>query len=59
VRGEDRFGNFIPEPTPASDMDPEALKFHAKANSVAGQVLYRGSGKKPYFAAEKEVFGGR
>ena len=59
VRGEDRFGNFIPEPTPASDMDPEALKFHAKANSVAGQVLYRGSGKKPYFAAEKEAIGGR
>ena len=55
VRGKDSFKNFIAEPIPASDMDPEALKFHAKANAVSGQVLYRGSEKKPYFTAENEL----
>ena len=59
MRGEDRFGNFIPEPTPVVDMDPEAVKFHARANAVSGQVLYRGSEKKPYFTADKETIGGR
>jgi len=50
VRGEDQFHNFVPEPVPSSDMDPAALKFHAKANAVSGQVLYRGSEKQPYFS---------
>jgi len=26
---------------------------------VSGQVLYRGSEKKPYFTADKETIGGR
>ena len=59
VRGEDSFHNFIPEPVPASDMDPESLKFHSKANAVSGQVLYRGSEKKPYFTAENGLSNGR
>ena len=52
VRGEDRFNNFVPEPIPSSDMDPEALKFHTRANAVSGRVLYRGSKKQPYFTSE-------
>ena len=59
VRGDDSFGNFVREPSPTSDMDPEALKFHAKANSVSGQVLYRGSEIKPYFTGENEIISAR
>jgi ectoine hydroxylase-related dioxygenase (phytanoyl-CoA dioxygenase family) len=31
VRGEDRFGNFDPEPEPTSDDSPEAIAAHAEA----------------------------
>ena len=55
VRGEDRFNNFVSEPVPSSNMDPNVLDFHAKANAEAGKVLYRGSPKEPYFASAGEV----
>ena len=55
VRGEDRFNNFVSEPVPSSNMDPNVLDFHAKANAEAGKVLYRGSQKEPYFASAGEV----
>ena len=59
VRGDDSFGNFVPEPSPASDMDQAAIKFHSKANAVSGQVLYRGSEIKPYFTGENEQISSR
>ena len=31
VRGEDRFGHFLPTPVPTRDFDPEAVAFHEKA----------------------------
>ena len=55
VRGEDRFNNFVSEPVPSSNMDPNVLDFHAKANAEAGKVLYRGSPKEPYFSSAGEV----
>lgn len=55
VRGEDRFNHFVSEPTPNSNMDPEVLEFHARANSEAGKVLYRGSSREPYFTKDGGV----
>ena len=55
VRGEDRFNHFVSEPTPNSNMDPEVLEFHARANGEAGKVLYRGSSREPYFTKEGGV----
>jgi hypothetical protein len=36
-------------------MDPEVLEFHARANSEAGKVLYRGSSREPYFTKDGGV----
>ena len=55
VRGEDRFNHFVSEPTPNSNMDPEVLDFHARANGEAGKVLYRGSSREPYFTKDGGV----
>ena len=55
VRGEDRFNHFVSEPTPNSNMDPEVLEFHARANGEAGKVLYRGSSREPYFTKDGGV----
>jgi hypothetical protein len=46
VRGEDRFGNFVPAPKPAKDFDPVAVAFHAKAAKAMRDVLYAGAEKK-------------
>jgi ectoine hydroxylase-related dioxygenase (phytanoyl-CoA dioxygenase family) len=45
VRGTDRFGHFEHEPSPTSDMAPEALAYHRFAmNRLSGNVM-KGSGK--------------
>ncbi len=43
VRGIDEFGHFEHEPRPASDNDPTAHAWHAKATEKHGQLLYRDS----------------
>lgn len=47
VRGEDRFGNFVPTPVPARDFDPIAVAFHAQAAKAMRDVLYAGAEKNP------------
>ena len=53
VRGEDNFRNFVSEPVPLTNMDPDVLDFHTKANAEAGKVLYRGSSQQPYFTKDE------
>jgi ectoine hydroxylase-related dioxygenase (phytanoyl-CoA dioxygenase family) len=48
VRGEDRYGHFEHEPSPAADMDPQAVACHAKVTERQAQVLYQGSDRRPY-----------
>ena len=43
VRGEDRYGNFDPEPAPTADLAPEALALHAAIMERQHRVLYRGT----------------
>lgn len=41
VRGEDKYGNFTPEPAPTADFHPDALTFHAKTMAAARKIIYR------------------
>ena len=43
VRGEDKFGNFVEEPVPESDLDPIAVAFHEKSNENYRKILYSGT----------------
>lgn len=45
IRGEDRFGNFVHEPTPKADFDPDSVDFHAKTNENYLNILYSGTGR--------------
>jgi len=45
VRGEDRYGNFVPTPVPTRDFDPVAVAFHAQAAKAMREVLYAGAEK--------------
>ena len=45
VRGEDRYGHFVPAPRPARDFDPVAVAFHAQAAKAMRDVLYAGAEK--------------
>jgi hypothetical protein len=45
VRGEDRYGNFVPAPIPTRDFDPVAVAFHAQAAKAMRDVLYAGAAK--------------
>lgn len=47
VRGEDRFGNFIKEPRPRMENDPECLAFHDTMVMRTNAILYRGAAKGP------------
>ena len=47
VRGEDRYGHFVPTPVPARDFDPVAVAFHAQAAKAMRDVLYAGAEKNP------------
>jgi non-heme Fe2+,alpha-ketoglutarate-dependent halogenase len=41
VRGEDRYGNFLPEQRPGADLAPAALEFHAAVTQQTVRVLMR------------------
>jgi hypothetical protein len=43
VRGEDRFNHFEHTPRVKSDLDPDAVAYHAKAAEAVRQVLYHGA----------------
>lgn len=43
VRGTDRFGNFHPEPRPATDRDPRCVAFHAAMLARTQRILYAGA----------------
>ncbi len=43
VRGEDRFGNFGPEPRPATDRDPACVEFHRAMLERTQAFLYAGA----------------
>ena len=43
VRGTDRFGNFLPEQAPSSDLADAALAHHAQVTQQIGAVLMRGT----------------
>jgi non-haem Fe2+, alpha-ketoglutarate-dependent halogenase len=45
VRGEDRFHHFAPAPRPARDLDPEAIRFHAKASGAFRDILFKGAAR--------------
>jgi hypothetical protein len=47
VRGRDAHGNFEPTPVPATDFDPAAVAFHARAAKAMRDVLYAGAAKNP------------
>jgi ectoine hydroxylase-related dioxygenase (phytanoyl-CoA dioxygenase family) len=47
VRGEDRYGHFVPTPVPARDFDPVAVAFHGQAAKAMREVLYAGAAKNP------------
>ncbi len=50
VRGEDRHGNFDPEPRPHRDIDEAALAAHADAVGRQVAALYQGTSKKEFRA---------
>ena len=61
VRGEDRYGNFEPEPRPTALFDPEFVKLHEHIAGIQGQVYLAGTDRagmgglsddKPAAAAE-------
>ena len=43
VRGEDRFGHFEHEPTPACDFDPVAVAYHKRTELNHRRIVYHGS----------------
>ncbi|HWI29775.1 MAG TPA: phytanoyl-CoA dioxygenase family protein [Stellaceae bacterium] len=43
VRGEDRFGNFAPEPAPPGDLDPAMVELHRRITERNVRILYRGT----------------
>jgi ectoine hydroxylase-related dioxygenase (phytanoyl-CoA dioxygenase family) len=51
VRGEDAHGNFMLEPAPRFDFDPEAVAFHAAMLENNTRILYAGAAKRPDYNA--------
>jgi hypothetical protein len=47
VRGTDRFGNFIAEPRPVREGDPDCAAFHAAMIARHTNILYQGAAKRP------------
>ena len=45
VRGDDRFHHFGPGRSPAADMEPDALDFHARATKRQMEILHRGAAR--------------
>ena len=52
VRGEDRYGHFLPEPRPRFDLDPETVAFHKTTLQNQIGFLYAGADRpRDEFAA--------
>ena len=43
VRGEDRFGHFLPERRPGETMDDSAVAFHAEVAETQGKIFLHGT----------------
>lgn len=43
VRGEDRFGNFLPVPPPEEDLSKDALAWHQRILDAQNETLYDGA----------------
>ena len=43
ARGEDRYGHFAPEPRPAADFDPDAMRAHREAMIRRNAIIFRGT----------------
>lgn len=43
VRGEDTYGHFELEPTPARDLDPAMIELHERLTTMQAKILYRGT----------------
>lgn len=43
VRGEDRYGHFLPVPPPEEDLSPEALDWHHRVLNAQNETLYDGA----------------
>jgi len=50
VRGQDRYGNFDPEPRPQRDLDAAARAAHAEATGRQIKALYQGTDKTAFRA---------
>jgi hypothetical protein len=46
VRGTDRYGHFEHEPTPASDLHPDAVAYHRGALDRTTRILFAGAAQK-------------
>jgi non-haem Fe2+, alpha-ketoglutarate-dependent halogenase len=51
VRGTDTYRNFLPEPVPRFDFDPEAVAFHAAMIENNTRILYAGAEQIPDYNA--------
>lgn len=51
VRGKNSYGNFLPEPVPRFDFDPEAVAFHAAMLEYNTRILYAGADQIPDYNA--------
>ena len=45
VRGEDRYGNFEPEPRPQTTMDPNFIRLHEEIAEIQGAIYLQGTDK--------------
>jgi non-haem Fe2+, alpha-ketoglutarate-dependent halogenase len=48
VRGEDTHGHFEVDPSPVTDLDPDAVAYHARITELHGQLLYQGTRREPF-----------
>ena len=46
VRGNDEYGNFLLEPVPCSDFDPDAVAFHSEMLAANDKILYGSTATK-------------
>lgn len=55
VRGEDRYGHFVHEPSPVRDFDPRCVAFHEKTVTNLLSFLYKDTagGKKAEYQEER------
>ena len=55
VRGEDRYGHFVHEPSPVRDFDPTCVAFHEKTVTNLLSFLYKDAagGRKAEYQEER------